>query len=122
MPNPPVTTDIDGYARVPYPKHVFERIETGTLCLSVNHRDFVPDRPERMVAMAPPARAPWRVRLDDLWNRIRHRILIARPDPIVLQRGAILKISVQSDGAISANARLFAQVSGPTAGGAGGRK
>src|SRR6267143_126879 len=25
--NPPVTTDTDGYARVPYPKYVFERIE-----------------------------------------------------------------------------------------------
>jgi len=112
VPNPPVTTDIDGYARVPYPKYVFERIETGTLCLSVNHRDFVPDRPERMVAMAPPAGAPWRVRLDDLWSRIRHKILIARPDPIVLQRGAILKISVRPDAVISANARLFAQVSG----------
>ena len=44
-------------ARVPYPKYVFERIETGTLCLSVNHPDFVPDRPERIVATAPGWRA-----------------------------------------------------------------
>src|SRR5438034_4573000 len=67
VPNPPVATGKDGCALVPYPKFVFERIETGTLCLSVNHPDFVPDRPERVVATAPPAGAPWRVRLDDLW-------------------------------------------------------
>ena len=34
MPNPPATTDNDGYARVAYPNYMFERIETGTLCLS----------------------------------------------------------------------------------------
>src|SRR6266446_2403201 len=93
--NPPVTTDKDGYARVPYPKYVFERIETGTLCLSVNHPDFVPDRPERIVATAPPAGAPWRVRVDYLRKLILHRALLARPEPIVLQKGAVLKFSVQ---------------------------
>src|SRR4030095_13689095 len=112
--NPPVTTDKDGYARVPYPTYVFERIETGTLCLSVNHPDFVPDPPERVVATAPPAGAPWRVRLDDLWSRIQHKTLIARPDPIVLSNGVILKILVHPDAAISTNARLFALVSGNT--------
>jgi hypothetical protein len=56
--NPPLTTDREGYARVPYPKYVFERIETGTLCLAVTHPDFVADRPERVVATAPPAVAP----------------------------------------------------------------
>src|SRR5579859_4272013 len=30
--NSPAITDAEGYARVPYPKYVFERIETGTLC------------------------------------------------------------------------------------------
>ncbi len=114
VPNPPVTTDKDGYARVPYPKYVFERIETGTLCLSVNHPDFVPDRPERVVATAPPAGAPWRVRVEDLWNRIRHKALLARPDPVVLRKGAILTITVRPDAAISGNARLFAQVSAGT--------
>jgi len=112
VPNPPVTTDKDGYARVPYPKYVFERIETGTLCLQVNHPDFVPELPERMVATAPPAGAPWRVRLDNLWNRIRHRILVARPGPIVLSRGAVLKISVGPNSPLLRNAPLFAQVSG----------
>jgi len=114
VPNPPVTTDKAGYGRVPYPTYVFERIETGTLCLSVNHPDYVPARPERVVATAPPAGAPWRVRLDDLWSRIQHKTLIARPDPIVLSNGASLKISVQPDAAISTNAHLFALVSGNT--------
>jgi len=112
VPNDPVRTDRDGYAPVPYPKYVFERIETGTLHVSVNHPDFVPARPERIVATAPPAGAPWRVRLDDLWNRIRHKALVARPDPVVLQKGAILKISVRPNAAASRDARLFAQVSG----------
>src|SRR5215831_2930795 len=31
VPNPPVKTDKAGCAPVPYPKYVFERIETGTL-------------------------------------------------------------------------------------------
>src|ERR1051325_10180293 len=88
VPNPPVTTDKDGFARVPYPKFVFEQIETGTLCLSVSHPDFVPDRPERTVATAPPAGAPWRGRMDDLWKRIQNKVLLARPDPIVLRKGA----------------------------------
>jgi hypothetical protein len=109
--NPPVVTDPDGYAVVPYPKFVFERIETGTLCLSVSHPDFVPDRPERVVASAPPTGAPWRARLEDLWKRIRHITLITRPDPIVLQPGAVLRISRLPDDSLPANAQWFAQVS-----------
>jgi hypothetical protein len=112
VPNPPVTTDKEGSAHVPYPKYVFERIETGTLCLEVDHPDFVPDRPERIVATAPPAGAPWRVRVDDLWNRIRHKALFVRPDPVVLQKGATVKISVQTDAAGTKDARLFCQASG----------
>jgi hypothetical protein len=111
VPNPPVTTDEDGYAQVPYPKYVFERIETGTLCLSVNRAGYVPDRPERVVDTALPAGAPWRVRIADLWNRIRHKALMTRPDPIVLQKGAVLSISVVSDHSLPTNAQVFAQVS-----------
>lgn len=112
VPNNPVRTDQNGYASVPYPKYVFERIETGTLCLSVNHPDFVPERPERIVATAPPAGAPWRVRLEDLWNRMLHKALMARPDPILLQKGAVLKVSRRTETAASGDARLFVQVSG----------
>ena len=111
VPNPAVTTDQDGYARVPYPKYVFEWLETGTLCFSVNHPDYVPDRPERVVATAPPAGAPWRARVADLWSRIRHKTLITRPDPIVLQKGAVLQIAVRRDESLPTNAQLFAQVS-----------
>jgi len=112
VPNPPVATDNDGYARVPYPNYVFERIETGILCLSVSHPDFVPDRPECVVALAPPTGAPWQEWADYLWNRIRHKALVNRPGPVVLQKGAILKISVRPGTAMSRDARLFAQVSG----------
>jgi hypothetical protein len=109
--NRPVATDRDGYASVPYPKYVFERIETGVLCLAVDHPEFVPDRPECTVATAPPAGAPWRVRLQDLWDRVRHKTLLARPDPIVLQKGAALKITVPLEPGSSREMRLFAQVS-----------
>jgi hypothetical protein len=87
IPNPPFTTDKEGYVRVPYPRYVFERIETGTLCLSVDHPDFVPDRPERVIATLPPTGAPWQEWGTYLWNRIRHKGLVARSEPIVLQKG-----------------------------------
>lgn len=110
--NPPVTTDAAGCASVPYPKFVFERIETGTLCLAVTHPDFVPDRPERVVASAPPAGAPWKVRLLDLYDRVRHKALITHADPVVLQPGAGLTISVPPDPAWPTDLQIFAQVSG----------
>jgi hypothetical protein len=112
VPNPPVKTDNEGRAQVPYPKFVFERIETGTLCLSVEHPDYVPDRPERMVATAPPAGAPWRQWVDYLGARLRHKAIISLPDPVVLQKGAELKISIHPNTDYPADGRLFAQVSG----------
>ncbi|MDB6026841.1 MAG: hypothetical protein JWM68_3064 [Verrucomicrobiales bacterium] len=111
VPNPPVATDADGYARVPYPKYVFELIETGTLCLKVDHPDFVPQRPERIVAIALPAGAPWQARLDDLWNRIKHNTLLARADPVALQKGATVKIVVRPGTTLPKESRLFAQMS-----------
>jgi hypothetical protein len=110
VPNDPVTTDADGHARLPYPKYVFEKIETGTICLSIEHPDFVPDRPERMVNFAPPNRAPWRVWLDYVWGRVRHKALVVRPDPIVLQEGGILKLKVRKDSI--GEGPFYAQLSG----------
>lgn len=107
--NPPVTTDNEGYARIPYPMHVFEQIETGTLCLSVTHPDFVAVRPERIVATAPPAGAPWRVWLNELTSRILRKQLVARPDPVILKKGAVLVLKVEDTGT---KGRLTAQVSG----------
>jgi hypothetical protein len=74
--NAAVKTDVEGFARVPYPKYVFERIETGTICLAVDHPDYVPDRPERVVTFAPPARAPWRVWADYAWGRAERRAVV----------------------------------------------
>lgn len=111
VPNPPVTTDQDGWATIPYPKFVFERIETGTLCLPVRHPAYVADRPERVVATAPPAGAPWRVWLDDLWNRVRHQTLVAQPDPIVLQKGATVRLSMGAGPSLASEGLLTATVS-----------
>lgn len=110
-PKNPVNTDANGYAQVPYPKYVFERIETGTIIFSVNHPDFVPDRPECVVTTAPPAGAPWRVWADDLWSRVQRRALVARVDPVVLKKGAILKLSVRPGSAGRKDVPLYAQLS-----------
>ena len=108
--NSPVTTDAQGFARVPYPKYVFERIETGTLCLSVEHPDYVPERPEVMVAHAPPTGSPWRVWFDFALARVRHKVLVDRIDPIVLQKGAILRLSAKPGSSVP-GAALYAQIS-----------
>jgi len=108
----PVKTDTDGYARVAYPKYVFERIETGQISFSVKHPGFVSDRPFRDVATAPAKGAPWNVWANYVWNRIRHNTLIARPDAVVLQKGAVVKLSVRPGFAVVTNALLFAQATG----------
>jgi hypothetical protein len=110
VPNDPVTTGADGQARLQYPKYVFERIETGTITLSVDHPDYVPERPERMVNFAPPSRAPWRVWLDYVWGRVRHKAVVVRPDPIVLKQGGILRLKVRSGP--FGEGPLYAQVGG----------
>jgi hypothetical protein len=110
--NPPVKTDANGFAHVGYPKYVFERIETGVLCLSVSDPNFVPDRPERAVATAPPAGAPWRVWADYLKDRIMHKELLSRVDPVVLQQGATLKVAMLLDSAAHWRTPLFVQISG----------
>jgi len=94
VPNRPVTTDKNGLATVPYPFYVTEKLEAGTLCLAVEHPDYVAQSPERVVATALPHGAPWRSRLQDLFDRIRHHAIETRPDPIVLQKGATLRITV----------------------------
>lgn len=110
--NAPVHTDASGYARVPYPQFVFERIETGQISFSVSHPDFVSDRPFRDVATEPPAGAPWQVWWKYLWDRIRANQLIAHTDPVILNRGAILKLSASGNTDRLRDSRLFAQVSG----------
>ncbi|TAL04822.1 MAG: hypothetical protein EPO07_04680 [Verrucomicrobia bacterium] len=110
--NAPALTDADGYARVPYPQFVFERIETGQISFSVRHPDYVSDRPFREVASKPPAHAPWKVWGNYLWSRIRAVKLIAVTDPVVLNRGAVVKLSLAGDDPRLNSGQLFAQVSG----------
>ena len=78
VPKKPVITDKGGYARVQYPKFVIEHLETGVIIFSVNHPDFVPNRPERVVSTTPPKGAPWRVWRDYVWNRIQRRGNVVR--------------------------------------------
>lgn len=40
-PLPKISTNKEGIAEVRYPKYIFEKAETSTLCLSVRHPDFV---------------------------------------------------------------------------------
>lgn len=109
--NAPVTTDKNGYAYVPYPKYVFERIETGTLCLAVNHPNFVPDRPECVVSTSLPAGAPLAELARDLWGRLQHKALITHADPIVLKQGASLRLTARPGSGAPAGTPIFAQVS-----------
>ena len=111
VPNDPVTTDSRGRAEIPYPKFVFERIESGQISFSVNHPDFVSDRPFRTVSSSLPAGAPWRERLVYWWGRIRRKAFVTTTDPVVLQQGAILKLTVQDDSKGGAQRRIFAQAS-----------
>jgi hypothetical protein len=110
--NAPVTTDARGVARIPYPRFVFEKIESGKLCLRVSHPDFVADRPEREVDEGPPAGTPIRERFQDLMARIKNKAFIVDPQPIVLKKGGILKISVRETEKGSRDWPLFGQVSG----------
>src|SRR5947209_19287566 len=93
----PAVTDEHGVARVPYPKYVFERIETGQISFSVDHPDFIPDRPFRIVNMLPPRGAPWRYWVGYRWERIRNRDRVSQTDPVVLKPGATLQISIAAD-------------------------
>lgn len=113
VPNPPVTTDKNGTAIVPYPKYVIEKLETGTLCLDVSHPDYVAQSPERVVADNLPAGAPWKQRLAEIWQRVRFRTLVSRPKPIVLEKGGVLKIVVTNLPSAKTG-RTFAQISGST--------
>ena len=87
-----VTTGADGYAEVPYPFYVDERLETGQISFAVDHPDFCADRPFATVAASPPANAPIlekaKFAMDVALRRVR-----VRPDPIVLQKGAIVQVS-----------------------------
>jgi hypothetical protein len=109
--NNPVITDKAGYALVPYPKYVFEHIETGVIIASVAHPDYASDRPERTVTTAPPSGAPWQAWRDYVWDRVRRKTVVVRPDPVILQKGAILKLSVKPDSLAPRGVPLFAQVS-----------
>ena len=87
-----VTTGADGYAEVPYPFYVEEKLETGQISFSVDHPDFCADRPFATVTASPPANAPTlekaKFAMDVALRRVR-----VRPDPIVLQKGAIVQVS-----------------------------
>lgn len=108
-PKPAVISDAEGYAVVEYPRFVFERIETGQISFLVQHPNFVPDRPFRVVSSVPPFGAPWKEWSEFVVTRLRHRELLARTEPVVLQPGAILELSVSSDSAGPKDTPLFAQ-------------
>lgn len=108
-PKPAVVSDAEGYAVVEYPRFVFERIETGQISFLVQHPNFVPDRPFRVVSSVPPFGAPWKEWWEFVESRLRHRELLARTEPVVLQPGAILELSVSPASAGPKDTPLFAQ-------------
>ena len=105
-PATPVQTDRNGIAPVPYPKYVFERIETGQISFAVSHPEFVPDRPFRIVTTIPPAGAPVQVWLGYLLQRLKFRALVAQPPPVTLKPGAAVRLTAKNAG--PAEDRVFA--------------
>ena len=87
-----VTTDAEGYAGVRYPYYVLEKLETGQISFAVDHPDFCPDRPFRVVAASPPANAPLKEKFKYLAMRVTRKIS-SRPDPVVLKRGGIVRLT-----------------------------
>src|SRR5262245_54586155 len=109
--NAPVVTDSKGEASIEFPKYVFEKVETGVVCLSVEHPDFVTIRPERVVDASLPENAPLRARVTDVLGRfVKNQPLTAMPDPIVMKKGGILKISVPPELRVAPDAPLWGQV------------
>ena len=93
-----VRTDGNGIALVPYPKYVFERIETGQISFAVSHPEFVPDRPFRVVTTVPPAGAPVQQWLVYLLQRVKLRALVAQPPPVHLKPGATVRLTAMTAG------------------------
>ena len=50
---PEILSNSEGYAEVPYPKYVMEKLETGTLNLNITHPDFVQFDSDRSVDANP---------------------------------------------------------------------
>src|SRR5437762_687498 len=66
----------------------------------------------RVVDASLPATAPMRDRIGDLLGRfLKNQSLAANPDPIVLKKGAILKITVPPEFRTAPDAPLWGQIS-----------
>jgi hypothetical protein len=88
----PVVTDAQGIARVPYPRYVFEKAETGEISFYVEHPDFCSDRPFRVVSATPPANAKLKDQAEFLYRLVMRRI-VTKPEPVILKRGGIIKVT-----------------------------
>lgn len=94
-PNQPQMTDAEGFARVPYPIYVLERLETGVIILSISHPDFVAQEIELPVAPALPLGGPIPAWITYFKERFSPRAAGSAPKPIVLVKGAILRIAAR---------------------------
>jgi hypothetical protein len=69
-----------------------EQLETGVIIVRVNHPDYCADLPERVVDASPPANAPFKEKLKYVGARLTGKVR-ARPDPVVLKRGGVLRVT-----------------------------
>ena len=88
----PATTDAQGFARVPYPRYVFEKAETGEISFSVEHPDFCSDRPFRVVSITPPTNAKLKDKAEFIY-RFATKQIVTRPDPVIMKRGGAVKVT-----------------------------
>ncbi len=102
----PLQTDARGDARVVYPRGTPRKSwRRAEISFAVDHPDFCADRPFRTVAASPPANAPVLEKLKH-FGMLFLRQVRARPDPVVLKRGGIVKLT----GYIGAEANVVTNV------------
>jgi hypothetical protein len=101
-----IVTDRAGKARVPYPAHLSEHVETGTIKLLVDNPDFVPNHSERVVAMPCPRQLSLKAWGDYFAWRF------GSEDPVVMQQGSILRLRINDDSAGPRDASIYVQVAG----------
>jgi hypothetical protein len=101
-----IVTDQAGKARVPYPAHLSEHVETGSIKVVVEHPDFVPNHSERVVAMP----CPRQISLKAWGDYFAWRF--GRKDPVVMQQGAILKVRMSDDSPGPRDAAMYVQIAG----------
>ena len=92
----PVTTDQSGQVLITYPRYVVERLETEKITIRLNHPNYVSSNPEVTVSAFPARGAPWKVWLDYYITRLKHKVIVSHPAPVILLKGGSVVLKPSS--------------------------